>query len=323
MSKKNRRQRRVVTAILCVLVCMLTMQSALAYERIDTGKSVSLTLDYEDFSNVEFKIYKVANVSDAVRFTLTPAFAGYAIDLGSIETTSQWQTLSETVAGYVTNDSIEATRTGTTAADGTITFTDLSVGIYLVMGAQHRAGDSVYTPTPFMICLPNLNEATDRWVYDVTSAVKYERTQDPVEELINITVVKIWDDATYTGVRPTQVSIQLLRNGRVYDTVTLSGTGNRWSYTWRGLSAQDSWQVAEVGRMVGYRVSVRQDGNTFYVTNTFDAREVTEDDEIPLGFPTLPQTGQLWWPVPILAMAGLLLFTMGWVQMKKKEYEHA
>ena len=28
--------------------------------------------------------------------------------------------------------------------------------------------------------------------------------------------------------------------------------------------------------------------------------------------PTLPQTGQLSWPVPVLAMFGLLLFSIGW-----------
>ncbi|KIR03186.1 hypothetical protein P261_02001 [Lachnospiraceae bacterium TWA4] len=27
----------------------------------------------------------------------------------------------------------------------------------------------------------------------------------------------------------------------------------------------------------------------------------------------LPQTGLLWWPVPILACAGLVLFMIGWI----------
>lgn len=31
----------------------------------------------------------------------------------------------------------------------------------------------------------------------------------------------------------------------------------------------------------------------------------------------LPQTGQLWWPVPVLAVAGLFLFGLGWVRAKK------
>ena len=30
------------------------------------------------------------------------------------------------------------------------------------------------------------------------------------------------------------------------------------------------------------------------------------------GEPDLPQTGVLWWPVPVLACAGLFLFLIGW-----------
>lgn len=33
----------------------------------------------------------------------------------------------------------------------------------------------------------------------------------------------------------------------------------------------------------------------------------------------LPQTGQLWWPVPILAFAGLLFFILGWFRRKWSE----
>lgn len=33
----------------------------------------------------------------------------------------------------------------------------------------------------------------------------------------------------------------------------------------------------------------------------------------------LPQTGQLWWPVPLLAAAGMILFAAGWMQ-RRQEY---
>ena len=44
----------------------------------------------------------------------------------------------------------------------------------------------------------------------------------------------------------------------------------------------------------------------------------------PIG-PNLPQTGQLNWPVPILALAGLVLFVFGWVLCfgKKKDIHEA
>lgn len=36
---------------------------------------------------------------------------------------------------------------------------------------------------------------------------------------------------------------------------------------------------------------------------------------------TLPQTGQLNWPVPLLAVAGVVLFAIGWAMRRKENYE--
>lgn len=33
----------------------------------------------------------------------------------------------------------------------------------------------------------------------------------------------------------------------------------------------------------------------------------------------VPQTGQLWWPVPILAIMGVILFSAGWLRKKSEE----
>ncbi len=35
--------------------------------------------------------------------------------------------------------------------------------------------------------------------------------------------------------------------------------------------------------------------------------------------PVLPQTGQLWWPVPLLAIAGMLFVALGWMRQKNEE----
>ena len=42
----------------------------------------------------------------------------------------------------------------------------------------------------------------------------------------------------------------------------------------------------------------------------------------PGGGKKLPQTGQLWWPVPILAGAGMILFVIGWILHRKWSQEH-
>ena len=36
----------------------------------------------------------------------------------------------------------------------------------------------------------------------------------------------------------------------------------------------------------------------------------------------VPQTGQLWWPVPILAVSGMALFLLGWARQRKWSGSH-
>ena len=45
--------------------------------------------------------------------------------------------------------------------------------------------------------------------------------------------------------------------------------------------------------------------------------EIIPDEEPPLA--GLPQTGQLWWPVPVLAVAGLACFAFGWMKQRYEE----
>ena len=90
--------------------------------------------------------------------------------------------------------------------------------------------------------------------------------------------------------------------------------------TWSGLDDGCTWTVVEK-ECEGYTVRVEREGITFVMTNTY-AAEIPDDPtpEAPLppdpakptpGGPTLPQTGQVWWPVPLLLMTGLLLLAVG------------
>ena len=101
--------------------------------------------------------------------------------------------------------------------------------------------------------------------------------------------------------------MELLRNGQVYDTVTLTAAGN-WQYTWVNLPSKDSlWTVREVIPQ-GYKATVWQEGDTFVLQNSFLSAK-------------LPQTGQLWWPVPILALGGLALLAIGLGLKKRQRHE--
>ena len=94
--------------------------------------------------------------------------------------------------------------------------------------------------------------------------VKVINTQIP-KEPVSLTVVKVWND---TGlIRPTEISIELLRNGVVDQTIVLSESTN-WQYTWNNLSADEIWTVTESAVPEGYVVSYHTEGSETVITNT-------------------------------------------------------
>ncbi len=67
--------------------------------------------------------------------------------------------------------------------------------------------------------------------------------------------------------------------------------------------------------MKGYnRPVIVKDGKIFTITNTCNRPDTPKGGK-------LPQTGQLWWPVPVLLLAGLVLVIVGLLRRKEDNYE--
>ncbi len=81
-----------------------------------------------------------------------------------------------------------------------------------------------------------------------------------------VTVRKIWLD---NGVdRPESIKVNLLRNNKVYDTITLDKS-NQWMYTWTKLDEDYTWKVEEVVPS-GYIVEYEKEGNIVFITNVLE-----------------------------------------------------
>ena len=177
-----------------------------------------------------------------------------------------------------------------------------------------------------MVMLPTQDAEKNEWIYDVLVSPKHDSTEIPdTPSTITRKVLKVWDDADNKN-RPTEVIIQLLRNGEVYDTVTLNDDNN-WRYTWSNLDDSYTWTVVEK-ECEGYTVQIERDGITFVITNTYETDipdnstpnvPVPPDPTNPTpNNPSLPQTGQIWWPVPLLLMGGLSFIIVGLICRKRK-----
>lgn len=148
-----------------------------------------------------------------------------------------------------------------------------------------------------------------------------------------IHVLKVWKQDQVKE-RPASVQVDLLRTDQdgtttVADSQILEKE-NQWSYTWEDLSSQVSWSVVETEVPSGYTVSTSREGNTVVLTNTKTA-DSEDKPESPDKTGTsgenggnssqkLPQTGQLWWPIPLLMLAGVICLLVG-KQLRKSMEE--
>jgi len=300
--------KKVITLILCLVLVLGTMASAFAIDPRDTSAKTSLTVSFapEDTpaEGVEFRLYYVANVDEFCNMTVAAPFSSYPIDL-SKPTADTYRELEAMITGYIAADNLSPNYTGATDENGVVTFADIPAGLYFVAGDNFEANRKIYEPTGSLVCLPNRLE-DESWQYDVTVNPKFESRPD--SEPVEISVLKVWDDNN-SDKRPESVTVVLYENGETYDTVTLS-KDNNWQYKWEGLYAKSQWSIAEKDIPDGYTATYESQNYRVVITNT---KKTTP----PPGPPDIPQTGLLWWPVPILAGAGLLLFIIGWSKNMK------
>lgn len=323
-----KRIRRIAAALLSVLAVFLLLPlQALAAGSIDLNRDVSLTISYQDgntpLAGAEFDIFLVATVDEYGELTTTQDFSRFHVNIRG-ENDEAWRTLASTLEGYVLRDDIAPTDSGKTNDKGSVSFPttekSLKAGLYLVLGHRHTQNGFRYDPAPFMVMLPGLDKENNIWVYDVTVNAKFDSTpipDNPDDHTIDRKVLKVWADDGHEKDRPKEVIVQLLRDGTIYDTVTLN-VANNWRYTWTGLDDRYTWTIVEK-ELGGYTVEVTREGITFVVTNTYDEDipgEPTPAAPTTPTKPTLPQTGQLWWPVPVLIAAGLLFIVIGLVRRR-------
>ena len=232
----------------------------------------------------------------------------YPVSLEDLDS-SGLRSLAQTLDAYVARDTLTPLLSQKTGEDGMVSFEGLSPGLYLVLGESYTQDNTVYTPSPMLFYLPGQGE-DGGWEYKVTASCKFDQ-EETTDATVFRKVQKVWKDSGNQSKRPEMVFVQLLENGAVVDTVALSEENN-WEYTWEGLDASSRWQVAETNVPDGYTVTVTQEGTLFVVTNTYPGKTPSK----------LPQTGLLWWPVPLLACAGLALVIAGAAARRRGRGSH-
>lgn len=197
--RKNPRRYRLICSLL--LAALLLGMSAMA-----AGESASVTVAYP-LSGTEFQIYRVAEHSESGDLTLTGDFKKAKVSLEKLD-----QATADTLSLYAQRHKPDALDSGKTGRKGTVTFSDLEPGLYLVMGQSTVDGDSTYDPMPFLVLLAEGDAVTAEPKYDKTPVPDDGDDKDTVDRK----VLKVWDDDGYEELRPRHVRVELLRDGVVW-----------------------------------------------------------------------------------------------------------
>ena len=325
----TRRKRTLV--LLAAVLCLLTSVTQAAGS-IDLTRKPTLTLTYRDgkttLSGAKFSIYRVADADETGELTVRSEFDEFDLDIRG-KNDRRWREMAQTLESYVLRRELTPADSGKTDKTGMLTFPTqgktLAAGLYLVIGERHTQGGNDYDAEPFFVLLPTQDLENNEWVYDVSANVKFGKTPVPDDgDTVTRKVLKVWDDDGAEDSRPQEITVELLRNGKVYDTVKLSEKNN-WRYTWLDLDADARWSVTEK-TVSGYTVSITREGITFVGTNT-KTPDRTDTPDTPLkpsnpskpsslAKPTLPQTGAVWWHVEALALSGLVFLILGALDRK-------
>ena len=277
-----------VTALL-ILNCSLKV-IAQDFDPEKTG-SISVTLteqyDKEPIVGAELSVYYVAtahmNVNGNLGYIYTDSFENSGIDIDD-------PSVATKLDAFVLEHNVSSIKI-TTEENGTATCKDLALGLYFIR--QSGAAEGFAPCTPFMVTVPSKN--AEGYVYDVNASPKTE-----VVRLTSITIKKVWNTDASTQAAE-HVTVHLLRNGNVVKTANLNAQNN-WQVTYTNMPESDAYSIKEVDVPKGFTATYQQKGYVFTVTNTS----------------TLIQTGQLMWPIPVLAVSGMLLIAVGITLLKKK-----
>ncbi|MBR3597783.1 MAG: Cna B-type domain-containing protein [Clostridia bacterium] len=326
-----------ISKILICFLCALMVVSSVSTnafavsENIDLENEPALIVEFFDgekpLSGAKFDLFMIADIDEFGNYHPKAGFEKF--DITTIgKNIEKWRELALTIEGYVLGEKISPVDSAVTDENGIAFFPQNSeerfiCGVYLLVGQPHTQDGFVYRAESAIVQLPMPSKEYDEWNYDVTVKPKY--SFEPVgeeEEYITRKVLKIWNDKGFESKRPKEIEVYLFCDGKLFDTVKLSAENN-WRYTWEKLEKDHRWNVTEK-IPEGYTVKITKEGITFVIKNT--AEKGTPPLPVPPQIPEkpdepkLPQTGQLWWPVPVLFAMGTVFVALG-VLCKRRDHE--
>lgn len=313
ISKGGFAVKKYIRIFIMLIIATLFLNSftATAFASSTNKKDLRVICEYEGeiIPEMEISIYKAVLRNDDM-LTLTGDFKDYRVRL-DISSASVLQEAADTLANYVVVDKIKPLQTVKSDEYGNADFSQLDNGVYLVCGKKLAIGDNIYRFSPMFVEI-NDNSADTKISYG-----KFVVTDVKNSKMTKYILKKVWDnERDILEYRPDSIDVVIFLDGEEFETVSLDDSNN-WTYEWMSDENGD-WNFKEIGSPEQYDVAIKIGENHITITNRL------KDEIKPPPMPTppsedidtdkdedIPQTGQLWWPVPLMALVGVVLIVLG------------
>lgn len=319
-------------AAFCIVGVILWLMAGLMLSVSADSAANSLTLicktEEVTLTGMHWDLYRVGS-RNGDNFVLEGDFAKYPVSLEDMSSSAITEA-AETLENYAVLDKIPVLAQGEIGKDGMLRFDDLNSGLYMVCGKNIQVGSTMYIPSAILV---EIMKSEDGKNVDLEAYPKLS-TKVVSGESSKYAVKKIWEnDENTLEKRATSISVEIYGDEKLYETVTLDESNN-WTYVWVAESDID-WRVKEVKVPENYTVVYRSNEKQFAIVNTYSdktpvqtiisttitsngsTRPTVNNTNPANGYSNnntntkLPQTGLLWWPVPVMACGGVIFITLG------------
>lgn len=336
--------------VLCWTSVLLLMNS-FAAEGVTNLTLECQTLWGDVLSGEEWNIYKVAELQDDGTCELYGDFTQYPVSFEDVSA-SALTDAAKTLENYIVLDGVAPYASGVSDDNGDVLFSEIPDGVYLLLGKRIEKDGVIYSSIPFIVTVAYEGDgetmellAYPKYAVMSTSSDgeysvvkrfgnKAAEPKDPdafvtVEiycdgELYDTVILNAENNWTYSWecddyyewrVKeidvPTDCYVKYGREGAVLtivntskkelpdvEIVTTTATSTTVTETTVTTVADDTVETT----------TVQEEPNT-----TTSSKDVTKVTTTVTTNEKLPQTGQLWWPIPILSIAGMIFLSAGLV----------
>ncbi|WP_205946148.1 Cna B-type domain-containing protein [Stecheria intestinalis] len=291
---------RIVLTVFCAVMLMSASPLRVFAEGIVPKNDCSITLKPGEGINIdgaEFRAYRFADVSGNGEVSLLSEYYQSSVDIGLYDGNEEHMAkLASTLVSYVSSDQ-KLSYERRQVLNGKLEFTGLTEGLYLIVGEPYSNDHGSFKASPMILSVPNRDEGK-AWNYDVSGEIKGTFTPK-TDTKTNITVSKLWAGDGNGSTRPVSIEVQLTHDLKPYGETVVLNADNNWSYTWKDLSSEGDWNVAEVNVPAGYTTSVSKSGTKISITNTYHNETPTPSPTpTPTATPTPTPTAPSNTPTP-------------------------